>query len=118
MTSICLAEQYDIRKKVINKENTELPCLEKGILFDSNKYDGMHSEEAITSIIKDLQSKELGEGLVQFRLRDWGISRQRYWGCPIPVVYKDGEASVVEESELPVKHVSYTHLTLPTKRIV
>ena len=89
--------------QVINKENTELPCLEKGILFDSNKYDGMHSEEAITSIIKDLQSKELGEGLVQFRLRDWGISRQRYWGCPIPVVYKDGEASVVEESELPVK---------------
>ena len=89
--------------QVINKENAELPCLEKGILFDSNKYDGMHSEEAITSIINDLQSKELGEGLVQFRLRDWGISRQRYWGCPIPVVYKDGEASVVEESELPVK---------------
>ena len=98
------ASKYNLEiTQVINKENTELPCLEKGILFDSNKYDGMHSEEAITSIIKDLQSKELGEGLVQFRLRDWGISRQRYWGCPIPVVYKDGEASVVEESELPVK---------------
>jgi len=98
------ASKYNlVITQVINKENTELPCLEKGILFDSNKYDGMHSEEAITSIIKDLQSKELGEGLVQFRLRDWGISRQRYWGCPIPVVYKDGEASVVEESELPVK---------------
>jgi len=89
--------------QVINKENAELPCLEKGILFDSSKYDGMHSEEAITLIINDLQSKNLGEGLVQFRLRDWGISRQRYWGCPIPVVYKNGEASVVEESELPVK---------------
>jgi leucyl-tRNA synthetase len=98
------ASKYNLEiTQVINKENTELPFLEKGILFDSNKYDGMHSEEAITSIIKDLQSKELGEGLVQFRLRDWGISRQRYWGCPIPVVYKDGEASVVEESELPVK---------------
>ena len=98
------ASKYNLEiTQVINKENTELPCLEKGILFDSNKYDGMHSEEAITAIIKDLQSKELGEGLVQFRLRDWGISRQRYWGCPIPVVYKDGEASVVEESELPVK---------------
>ena len=98
------ASKYNLEiTQVINKENTELPCLEKGILFDSNKYDGMHSEEAITSIINDLQSKELGEGLVQFRLRDWGISRQRYWGCPIPVVYKDGEASVVEESELPVK---------------
>ena len=98
------ASKYNLEiTQVINKENAELPCLEKGILFDSNKYDGMHSEEAITSIINDLQSKELGEGLVQFRLRDWGISRQRYWGCPIPVVYKDGEASVVEESELPVK---------------
>ena len=98
------ASKYNLEiTQVINKENAELPCLEKGILFDSNKYDGMHSEEAITAIIKDLQSKELGEGLVQFRLRDWGISRQRYWGCPIPVVYKDGEASVVEESELPVK---------------
>ena len=98
------ASKYNLEiTQVINKENAELPCLEKGILFDSNKYDGMHSEEAITSIINDLQSKELGEGLVQFRLRDWGISRQRYWGCPIPVLYKDGEASLVEESELPVK---------------
>ena len=46
--------------------------------------------------------KSLGEGLIQFRLRDWGVSRQRYWGCPIPVIYENGDAKLVDENKLPV----------------
>jgi leucyl-tRNA synthetase len=79
-----------------------LPILNKGNLINSEKYNDLDSDSASKEIIKDLSKKNLGEGLIQFRLRDWGVSRQRYWGCPIPVVYENGEAKLVDESELPV----------------
>ena len=62
----------------------------------------MSSDEASLKIINQLKLDNLGDGLVQFRLRDWGVSRQRYWGCPIPVIYENGEAKLVEEEDLPV----------------
>ena len=98
------ASKYDldIKQVISTGSNNDLPILNKGNLINSEKYNDLDSDLASKEIIKDLSEKNLGVGLIQFRLRDWGVSRQRYWGCPIPVVYKSGEAKLVEESELPV----------------
>ena len=99
-----IASKYDldIKQVISTGNNNELPMLNKGTLINSEKYNDLDSDLASKEIIKDLSKKNLGEGLIQFRLRDWGVSRQRYWGCPIPVIYENGEAKLVEESELPV----------------
>jgi leucyl-tRNA synthetase len=60
---------------------------EHGTLFNSGKYDGLNHEQAIDATAADLKAKNLGDKQVQYRLRDWGISRQRYWGCPIPIIH-------------------------------
>ena len=98
------ASKYDLDiKQVISLgKDDKLPVLNKGILINSDKYDDLKSDSASKKIIEDLSEKNLGEGLIQFRLRDWGVSRQRYWGCPIPVIYENGDAKLVEENELPV----------------
>ncbi|MCL4126079.1 UNVERIFIED_CONTAM: hypothetical protein GTU68_016273, partial [Idotea baltica] len=69
-----------------------------GVLQNSDQFDGQSSEQAKTSITEWLVQNKLGEQKINYRLRDWGVSRQRYWGCPIPFVYdKDGEASPATE---------------------
>ena len=77
---------------------------EDGVLINSGEFDGQTSEEARKNITAALHERGIGEGKTNFRLRDWLISRQRYWGVPIPVVYCDtcGEQLVPEE-ELPVR---------------
>jgi leucyl-tRNA synthetase len=76
---------------------------EPGILVNSGKFSGMKSEEAKEKISADLEEKGLGKIVVNYKLRDWGISRQRYWGTPIPVVYCDNCGIVtVPEQDLPV----------------
>lgn len=77
---------------------------EDGVLINSGEYDGMTSAEAREAIIKNFEDRGIGRKMVNYRLRDWLISRQRYWGVPIPVVYCDkcGEQLVPEE-ELPVR---------------
>ncbi|MBT9258704.1 MAG: leucine--tRNA ligase [Clostridiales bacterium] len=76
---------------------------EDGILINSGPYTGMTSAQAREAIRKDLEEKGLGEASVQYRLRDWLISRQRYWGTPIPIVYCDRCGTVpVPEEDLPV----------------
>ena len=92
----------DIKQVISNSTNDELPVLTRGILLNSDKYNDLDSDSASKKIIEELSEKKLGEGLIQFRLRDWGVSRQRYWGCPIPVIYENGDAKLVEENELPV----------------
>ncbi len=72
-------------------------------LVNSGKYDGLTHKSAVDAIAADLKAKDLGDKQVQFRLRDWGVSRQRYWGAPIPVIYCDDCGTVpVPEKDLPV----------------
>jgi leucyl-tRNA synthetase len=74
-----------------------------GFCVNSGKYDGLNYEAAVGAIAADLAAKVLGEKKVQWRLRDWGISRQRYWGCPIPIIHCDTCGSVpVPDDQLPV----------------
>jgi len=77
---------------------------EHGVCINSGKYDGLHYEAAVDTIAADLAAKNLGEKKVQWRLRDWGVSRQRYWGCPIPIIHCDTCGSIpVPDKDLPVK---------------
>jgi len=77
---------------------------EHGVCIDSGPYDGLSYEDATNKIAKDLKSKNLGEKQIQWRLRDWGISRQRYWGTPIPIVHCPSCGDVpVPDEQLPVK---------------
>ncbi len=75
-----------------------------GVLVNSGAYDGISSDEGRSRLTADARSRQIGEGTIQYRLKDWGISRQRYWGTPIPVLYCDKCGMVPERLEnLPVR---------------
>ncbi|MDH5387588.1 MAG: leucine--tRNA ligase [Gammaproteobacteria bacterium] len=77
--------------------------VEKGVLKNSGEFDGLTSQQAFDAIAEKLQSMDKGEKQVNFRLRDWGVSRQRYWGTPIPIINCDKCGAVaVPEDQLPV----------------
>ena len=98
------AKKYNLNiKPVIENDNNKFPNVEKGILINSGKFNGMTSEEASQEIIKELIKLKSGKELIQFRLRDWGISRQRYWGCPIPVIYESEVPKVLNEIDMPIE---------------
>lgn len=99
-----------IRMVIQNKEhdlvldNMEQAYDEDGYLVNSGEFDGLTSAEARQKITEKLEKMGIGEEKVNYRLRDWLISRQRYWGCPIPVVYCPTCGTVlVPDDELPVK---------------
>ncbi len=104
------ATQYRLPIKAVIKPidgNLALPLteayVEHGITFDSGAFSGLNFEQAIDAVAAALQQKGLGNKRVQFRLRDWGISRQRYWGCPIPLIHcSDCGVVPVPDDQLPV----------------
>jgi leucyl-tRNA synthetase len=76
---------------------------DQGACVNSGKYDGLNYQQAVDAIAADLKFKNLGDKQVQWRLRDWGVSRQRYWGCPIPIIHCDSCGDVpVPDDQLPV----------------
>ena len=89
--------------RIYNNQDEEI-LTEKGRLINSSVYSGLTSEEAVEKIFEELSKDKLIKKKINFRLRDWGISRQRYWGTPIPVVYcnKCGVVGVKEE-DLPIE---------------
>jgi leucyl-tRNA synthetase len=88
--------------KNINME--EGAFTEKGVLIDSGDFTGLTSDEALDSIAEFLQKDKKGRKTINYRLRDWGVSRQRYWGCPIPIIYCDDCGAVaVPDEDLPVE---------------
>ncbi len=85
----------------------ELPFTGDGVLVNSGEFDGMDSDSARTAITQQLRERELGDEAVSYRLRDWLVSRQRYWGPPVPIIHCDDCGAVpVPEDDLPV-HLPY-----------
>lgn len=81
----------------------EAAYTERGALMNSGEFDGLSFDDAFNSIVKCLEEKGQGEKTINFRLRDWGVSRQRYWGAPIPVINCDACGAVpVPDDDLPV----------------
>ena len=77
---------------------------EKGLLINSGEFEGLSSKKAVDAIAEKLSAENRGNKKVNFRLRDWGVSRQRYWGCPIPIINCDKCGAVaVPEDQLPVE---------------
>lgn len=99
------ASKYQLPIKAVIKhaEIDTLPMTEHGTLFDSGEFNGLDFDAASAAIAAALSAKNLGKRRTQYRLRDWGVSRQRYWGCPIPIIHcpSCGEVPVPAE-QLPV----------------
>ncbi|MGH1537525.1 MAG: leucine--tRNA ligase [Gammaproteobacteria bacterium] len=105
------ATKYKLPIKPVIKEDasatgvdvSKSAFIEKGWLFNSGNFDGLTSEQAFEKISEQLETEQKGNKQVNYRLRDWGVSRQRYWGCPIPIIHCDKCGSVpVPERDLPV----------------
>ena len=103
------AKKYNIPiNVVINPENYELKAekmtrayVDEGVLINSKEFNGINSREVIDEISDYIEKKKLGKRTVNYKLRDWLVSRQRYWGTPIPIIYCD-KCGIVPEKKLPV----------------
>ncbi len=105
------AKKYNLSLRVVIKpEDTDLneeemteAYVDEGVLVNSGPFNGMPNMEALDSIIEYLESKGMGYKTINYRLKDWGVSRQRYWGAPIPIIYCPKCGAVpVPEDQLPV----------------
>ena len=105
------AKKYDLtRIVVIQPEGRELKAdemteayLGEGVMVNSHPFTGLHNIQAMDAIVEHLHERGIGKRAVNYRLKDWGISRQRYWGNPIPIIYCDSCGIVpVPDSDLPV----------------
>ncbi len=105
------AKKYDLPIKVVIRpypkdggcDQAKEAFTEPGLLINSGEFDDMPSEDAKVKIVEKLEADGFGKKTITYRIRDWGISRQRYWGCPIPIIYCDKCGTVpVPDSDLPV----------------
>ena len=86
-----------------NDSEVNLAYTERNTLVNSGEFDGLDFEQAFDAMLAKLEPKSLAKKKIQYRLRDWGVSRQRYWGCPIPMINCEHCGTVpVEEQDLPV----------------
>lgn len=130
------AKKYDLPiHAVIKPVDAELDLTkaytEVGVLFNSQIFDGINSKEAQSKVIDHFESEKLGQKTTNYKLKDWGVSRQRYWGAPIPFVHCDDCGLVMEKKEnLPIslphdveitgegnpleKHPTWKHCKCPT----
>ena len=104
------AKKYDLEIRVVvapldwNEEELEEAWISPGIQVNSGEFNGMSSIDAKDAIANDIESNNWGRRTITYHLRDWLISRQRYWGTPIPIIYCDDCGTVpVPEEDLPVK---------------
>ncbi|MEW8955001.1 leucine--tRNA ligase [Clostridium sp.] len=98
------ATKYNLPIERVIEGGEALPYCEFGTMVNSGEFNGLVGEEAKTTLTKKLEELKVGEFKVNYRLRDWLVSRQRYWGTPIPIVYCDCCGTVpVPESSLPVE---------------
>ncbi len=89
--------------KVIECDDNNLPYSGDGVVINSPLLNGLNREDAIKAIIKIFKKDKIGNEKINYKIRDWLVSRQRYWGCPIPVIYyEDGSYRVLDKEELPV----------------
>ena len=101
----CKKHKLLIRTVVTSERGeSELPYTEYGVLVNSGKYNGLTSEQAKAAIVADLEKEGKGRKKINYRLRDWSVSRQRYWGAPIPMIHCPHCGAVpVPEKDLPVE---------------
>jgi leucyl-tRNA synthetase len=103
------ATKYRLPIIPVVAENGQPPALKEaytgdGVMINSDFLNGLAVEEAKKKMIAELEKRGLGKGIINYRLRDWGISRQRYWGCPIPIIHCETCGVVpVPEKDLPVE---------------
>jgi len=107
------AKKYEIEVIPVVKPNNiqdadfkieDTAYTDEGEVINSDFLNGLSTKEAKNKIIEVLEKENIGLKKTNYKLRDWGISRQRFWGCPIPIIYReDGAVKAVDEKELPVK---------------
>ena len=99
---IPVVQPYDLKEN--NFEIGNEAFTDDGTIINSEFLNGLDVEKAKNKIIAEIENKKIGRKKINFKLRDWGISRQRFWGCPIPIIYReDGEILPVEDEQLPIK---------------
>ncbi len=98
------AQKYNLPIERVIEGGDALPFTEYGPMMNSGKFDGLKGEEAKDAVVTELEKLGLGKKQVNYRLRDWLVSRQRYWGAPIPMIHCDKCGTVpVPEAQLPVE---------------
>lgn len=118
------AKRYGLTIQQVIAPNNGKPCelsmaafTQSGRLIHSGEFTGLTSSDACQAIIEKIEAKQVGRRIICYRLRDWSISRQRYWGTPIPMIYCDS-CGIVPEQNLPVvlpEHIKFSGVASPLK---